>query len=139
MLRNWREFIIFMWNLLYDKMVYRELLIEMDEKRKKAFEEEMKENCDNFVKETQKKKYILSCCSLCCPSKKDYEYKNEWSKSDGFFCSQLVAAAYLKCGIMKLNKGSNYYLPGNFAQSKDSLELVDGFSLGPEIIIDFTV
>ena len=26
--RNWREFIIFAWNLLYENMVYRELLVE---------------------------------------------------------------------------------------------------------------
>ena len=138
MVRRWRDFTDFMWNLLYDKMVYRELIINMEEKQKLKYEEELIENCDLFIKETEKKKYTLSCCGgICCSKKKEFEKNNEWSKSDGFFCSQLVAAAYIKCNILKYYKGTGNFLPGNFAQDQ-RLELHDNFSLGPEIIVEFS-
>jgi formate dehydrogenase assembly factor FdhD len=120
-------------------MVYRELIIKMEFKQCKKFENELEIKVDEFIKETQRKKYLISCCAICCSSKAEYERKNEWTKSQGFFCSQLVAAAYLKCGIMTYTKGTGYYLPGAFSQSKNNLELNENFSLGPEIIIDFSM
>jgi hypothetical protein len=120
-------------------MVYRELIIKMEDKQKRKFENELQEKCDSFLKETEKKKYELSCCALCCARKREYEKNNDWSKSKGFFCSQLVAAAYLKFNIIKYTKGTGYYLPGSFANDKTmELNLEENFSLGPEIIIDFS-
>lgn len=139
MLRSWREFTQFLWNLLYDKMVYRELIIKMEDKQKLKFEEELEKNTDDFIKITQKKKYSLSCCSICCGFKKDFEEQNDWIKSDGFFCSQLVAAAYLRCGIMQYTKGTGFYLPGSIGHNKKDFVLNDNFTLGPETIIDFSI
>jgi hypothetical protein len=137
MLRSWREFTSYLWNLLYDKMVYRELIINLEESEKKKFELTIDRLTEDFIHETQKKKYVLHCCNLCCGGKVDNEKKNDWRKSDGFFCSQLVAAAYVKCGIMPYTLGTGYYLPGHFAHEKD-LGLNDNFSLSPEIIIEFS-
>jgi hypothetical protein len=138
MLRNWRDFLFYYWVLLYDKIVFRELIYNTSEEEKALTQEKLKESCDTFIKDTQKKKYRFSCCSLCCAKRKDYESKNEWGKSKGFFCSQLVAAAYSYCGILKINKSSKKYLPGSFSSMSNDLELNEKYSLGPEIIIDFT-
>lgn len=138
MLRNWRDFLFYYWVLLYDKIVYRELIYNTSEKEKSVTQDKLKESCDIFVKDTLRKKYRFSCCSLCCAKRKDYESNNEWGKSKGFFCSQLVAAAYSYCGILNINKSSKKYLPGSFSSNSDHLELNEKYSLGPEIIIDFT-
>lgn len=138
MLRNWRDFLFYYWVLLYDKIVYRELIYKCDDSERSVIHDKIKESCDNFIKDTQKKKYVFSCCALCCSRKKDYEEKNEWTKSKGFFCSQLVAAAYSYCGIIKYTKSSKKYLPGYFSSVSNYLELEDRYSLGPEIIVDFT-
>lgn len=139
MVRSWREFTQFLWNLLYDKMVYRELIVNMEEQQKTKYIEELEENCEYFIKETQRKKYKLSCSAICCASKNDYEKNNEWDKSEGFFCSQLVAAAYLKFNILKYTKGTGNYLPGSFSHGQAiDLHLNENFALGPEIIIEFS-
>ena len=139
MRRTWRQFIYNLWNLIYDKMVYRELRINMESKQKTKYEEELQKKCDEFINETQNKKYTLNCCAICYAKKREYERKNEWKQSEGFFCSQLVAAAYLKCDIIRYSHGTAQYLPGNFSHDKTSqLELQDNFSLGPEIILEFS-
>jgi len=120
-------------------MVYRELIYGSNKEDRDPFQEKLKESCDIFIKDTERKKYIFSCCALCFSRKKEYEIKNEWNKSNGFFCSQLVAAAYLYCGILKNNKSSKKYLPGSFSSSSNHLEFDEKFSLGPEILIDFTI
>mmetsp|Transcript_2381 Transcript_2381/g.3400 ORF Transcript_2381/g.3400 Transcript_2381/m.3400 type:complete len:674 (+) Transcript_2381:54-2075(+) len=58
--------------------------------------------------------------------------------NDGYFCSQLVAAAYKEMGIIPSNRVTQSYWPGTFAASakKDALELL-GARLGPEIILRF--
>jgi hypothetical protein len=49
------------------------------------------------------------------------------------FCSELVAEAYQRLGLLSEVKGSNEYTPADFSEKKD-IELVSG-SLGDEIII----
>jgi hypothetical protein len=117
-------------------MVYRALEITNKENKEKI-QVELEEKIKEFIEETQEKKYVLSCSAILCYKKKEYEQTNDWKKSKGFFCSQLIAAAYLKCGIMNYNKGSNGYLPGSFGHNKN-LHITDNYSLGPEIIIDFS-
>jgi len=139
MLRTWREFTHFLWNLLYDKMVYRELKVNMEDKQKKKFLDEIETNCDLFIKETQRKRYYLNCLNFFCGKKKEYENKNDWAQADGFFCSQLVAAAYLKCNILKNKNGAGAFFPGSFADIQgNELELYDNFEFGPENIIEFS-
>lgn len=83
------------------------------------------------------KKYALPLSVICCPNKKEFEKKNDWSKSEGFFCSQLVAAAYFKMGIINYDRCSIRYYPGDFSQNSN-LDFNPDFSLGPEIIVDFS-
>lgn len=97
----------------------------------------MEDNLQQYLIQTKDKKYVLSSSIICCPGKKEHEQKNEWNQSEGFFCSQLVAAAYMKMGIIKYEKSSLRYFPGSFSQ-KSSLVLSENFFLGPEMIVDFS-
>ena len=52
------------------------------------------------------------------------------------FCSELVAEAYQAMGLLpEVVKNSNEFTPAAFAEEGD-LELLDGWSLGPEIVVD---
>lgn len=137
-LRRWAEFTHSHWNLLYDKMVFRRLIIKEnnDNEYNKIINNIIKKT-DEFVKETESKRYTINLCSLCCSKKVSHEMENRWGETQGFFCSQLVAAAYLKCGIIEYNKYSGSFLPGAFSSNK-KLMFNKSFSLSPEIIIDFT-
>ena len=138
--RPWRKFINYLWFLLYDKMVYRKLLINIDDEKEK---EKIKINIENkfdlFLNQTDKvKKYSLKFCSIMCGSEMTETQKNnEWKKKKGFSCSSLIAAAYLSMNIMKYVKNVNEILPGNFSYEQQ-IELNPPFELGPEIIIDFS-
>ena len=138
--RNWREFTAYCWNLLYDKMVFRELLINLPEPQKGKKQRDIEIKLENFIKATEGKKYILNVCSILCGGEpKDYEKKNDWKKSNGFFCSQLLIASYIASGIVTVNKESGSYLPGDFSdKTSGAFKLAKDFYLGPEIIIDFT-
>lgn len=135
-LRPWIQFLYQYWNLLYEKMVYRKLIINLPDQEKVKIDIYAKAN--QFINETLGKEYRLKGCGICfVESMKDFEKNNEWSKSKGFFCSQLVAAAFYKCGIMPYDYDSRHFLPGAFSQSAN-IKLNTGFSLGQEMIIDFS-
>ena len=111
-MRRWVEFTYSHWNLLYDKMVYRRLIInEDDENIRTQIENMIKNKTEDFIKETESKKYVINICSLCCSKKVESEKENKWGETKGFFCSQLVAAAYLNCGIISYVANSGSYLP----------------------------
>lgn len=138
--RPWRKFINYLWFLLYDKMVYRKLLINVDDdEEKKKIKMNIENKFDIFLKETDKvKKYSLKFCSIMCGSEPTESQKNnEWKKKKGFSCSSLIAAAYLTMNIIKYDKNVNEILPGNFSYDQQ-IELNQPFELGPEIIIDFS-
>ena len=102
---------------MFEKIVYRELIIKYTNDDKNTNnDDEIENNLDNFIKDTEGKKYSFNYCNkiLCCKKIKDYEKNKEWSKCSGFFCSQLVAAAYMYLNILKMEQCSDQYLPGNF-------------------------
>ena len=88
---------------------------------------------------------IKQCCSLfqgrweiwSKRKPKEYELNNDWNKAEGFSCSSLIAAYYIKLGIIKLDKTIHSILPGDFEENK-YLNFLPGFSLGPEKIIEFS-
>ena len=135
-LRTWREFVCYYWNLLYEKMVYRELIVSLPNKEK--VQNDIHNRLSDFIKLTQGKKYRLKGCGLCFGiSMKENEKKNAWDQSKGFFCSQLVAGAYYMSGVMPYVADSRYYLPGAFSRY-GNIQLNKGFSLGPEYILEFS-
>lgn len=134
--RNWRQFIAFFWNLLYEKMVYRPLIIKaVNEKEKR---ETIQKKIEEFIATTEGKPYRLKACGLCCKlNSKEYERQNDWTKAKGFFCSQLAVASYLNAGIIKYNSDTRSYLPFNFSRDYN-LPFNQGFELGPEYILEFS-
>lgn len=137
--RQWRDFTYNLWNLLYDRMVYRELIIDTDSKENKdKMKKEIETKADEYLNQTQGKNYSLSFCSIICgSSKQTFEENNEWDKSPGFSCSALLTGAYVKMGIIKYFADSRSILPGKYAQDS-KLPFNPPFSLGPEHIIDFS-
>ncbi len=49
------------------------------------------------------------------------------------FCSELVAEAYQRLGLLNEDKASNEYLPGDFSENREDLNLLRGAVLGGEI------
>ena len=138
-LRHWKDFVRYYWNLLYVKISFRKLIIKHG--NSKDIIDSVESKFIDFIKITEKKPYRLTCNKLFCFGKPhDYELANDWSKSKGFYCSQLVAAAYMYAGIMKVKYGAGKYRPGYFSLDKTNeyLCLNDNYELGTEFILDFT-
>jgi hypothetical protein len=138
--RPWKDFIKYLWFLLYDKMVYRKLMINIDdENEKEKIRINTEKKFDTFLKQTDNfNKYSLKFCTILCGSEiTEVQKKNEWKKKKGFSCSSLIAAAYLSMDILKHTKNINEILPGNFSYDQQ-INLKYPFELGPEIIIDFS-
>ena len=101
----------------------------------------MEKAANEFINDTKKKEYVIALGSIICWSKpKEYERKNEWKKAKGFFCSSLLAGAYYKMGVLEMTKSCRCILPGHFSQKDNTtLKFCDGFSFGPEEIIEFSI
>ena len=52
-----------------------------------------------------------------------------------FFCSELIAKAYKRCGILKSEIASCQFLPGDFSSKSDKLTLEHGANLEEEILL----
>ena len=135
----WGSFLASLNYLLFDKIVYRRLNIEeKNHKKKMEIQGRIEKETEEFMEQVKDKKYYLSICNILFKGNpKEYELKNEWEKIEGFSCSSLIAAYYIKLGIMKFQKTVHCILPGDFEQNK-KLCFQPGFSLGPEKIIDFS-
>ena len=135
--RPWNDFILYLWNLLYDKIVYRELIITSDDKNR--IQCDIQRSVDNFLVKTEKKKYHISICDIVCGKKeKEYEKKNLWEKAEGYTCSALVCGAMINMGVLNYSENVEAILPGYFSKENKNIKLNAPFSFGPEIIIDFS-
>ena len=134
----WGSFISSLNHLAFFKVVYRRLNIEeKNYKKKDEIQDRIEKETELFLEQVKDKKYYLSICDILCKGKpKNYELNNEWEKAEGFSCSSLIAAYYIKLGIIKLDKTIHSILPGDFEENKN-LCFLPGFSLGPEKIIEF--
>lgn len=159
-----RDFaVLFPINYLYcEKIVYRKLNIGIEDMVKYIHKNNIDkyENIDNyiignmstneiknkfyeiinikiayFLKHNINAKYDFPCCKYLCKSKK---IKNKQILNrNSFFCSELIAAAYMFCKIISSEYDPLDYLPSEFGE-KGNIEFINGFNLGPEIIIDFS-
>ena len=131
---SWIHFKMLFFNLVYDKIAYRELIIE-----NKNEEKNIEEKCKNFFKEIEGKKYYLSISKfLCCQKPDKYEYEKKFEESKGFCCSALVAALYIKIGIAKLIKSVHSIKSGDFEQRRNKIYFEKGYFLGAEKILEFS-
>lgn len=117
----WEEFIEKQWHLLYDHLVYRKLTVKDPE----ALENTVKK----FISESMGKKFNASIKKILG--------KKETNENEGYFCSELVASAYKKAGLLPSDVSSSNYWPGNFAGERP-LFLINA-SLGPLIRINFDI
>ena len=156
-LRPWQEFIIYLWYLLYDKMVFRPLnvteksminyimeenqksdkKISIDDKNskliKKNFYDLFNKKVNDFIKQTEDKKYSFSKTGYICNSTMRKNIVNR----KGFSCSELVAGCYYFSGIISEELEASNYLPGAFSRT-GKIAFKPGFTLGEEYIIDFS-
>ena len=137
---SWKHFIHFLFNLVYYKITYRKLNYENNDIQKKIQnQKDLQDKCKSFLDEIQGKDYYLSIPNfICCKKPENYEFKNDWNKAKGFCCSALAAAFYIKIGVVKLEKSVHSTRPGDFEQDKNRLTFENGYSLGPEKIIEFS-
>ena len=137
---SWNFFKMLFFNLVYKKIALRKLIYENKDKKLEAENKKnIEEKCKNFLKEIKGKNYYLSILKfLCCQKPEQYEYEKKFEKSEGFCCSALAAALYVKVGIAKLQKSVHSIKPGDFEQGKNKIYFEQGFSLGPEQIIEFS-
>lgn len=150
-LRHWKDFIRYYWNLLYEKIVYRRLnlhieegseLLLTDREEKGSLIDDTERKIIEYIQTTEKMPYRLTCTDIFCKGGPGQKEKNrEWNKMKGYYCSSLVAGAYIHSGILcSSNKSATKYLPEHFSEKLSPRKLVfnPNFSLGPEIILDFT-
>ena len=137
---SWNSFKQLFFNLVYYRISYRKLNYECESFEKKSDNlKNIEKECIKLSDELKGKDYYLSIPRfICCNSPEDYEYEKEWSKAQGFCCSALVAAMYLKLGIMKITKSVHSVRPGDFEQDRNRVIFEEGYSLGPEKIIEFS-
>ena len=139
-LLEWNRFKIRLYNLIFKKIVLRKLNIEeKDPNKLKEIQENIERKTNEFYEKIQKKQYIMSILKMIIDRKpKEYEISGEWEKAKGYCCSALTAAYYIYIGVMKLEKSVHCIKPGDFEQDRNRVTFLPGFSLGPEIIIEFS-
>ena len=149
-----------MWYLLYDKIVYRKLNIDIEDivhyikfynnkqeniglftlenvsvnEIKNKLYKILNNKLEIFIQKFRNIKYDFPTCSFLCKSKK-IKYKD--LNRNSFFSTELVAAVYMFCDIMSKKYDPNSYLPGDFSEI-GKIEFINGFHLGPEAIIEFS-
>ena len=75
------------------------------------------------------KPYLLSAAKLL-RTRNEIESTEDIRKCKTFFCSELIATAYKKLGLLDNQKAASKYWPGDFAD--EQLELQEGASLSKE-------
>ena len=139
-LLRWNRFKLYLYNLIFKKIVLRRLNIEeKDPEKVKEIRNNIDEKTKTFIQKIHKKEYEMSLLKMAFSRKpEEYELKGEWEKGSGYCCSALNAAFYVYNGIMKLEKSVHSIRPGDFEQDKNRLTMMPGFSFGPEKIIEFS-
>lgn len=137
---SWNYFKILFFNLVYHKIAFRQLFYE-NENQDKVYENEkiLEGKIKNFFEEIEGKNYYLSITKfLCCQKPEDYEFDKNFGESEGFCCSALAAALYVKIGVAKLQKSVHSTKPGDFEQKRNRIFFEKGYFLGPEKLLDFS-
>lgn len=118
----WDDFLNYKWHLLYSRLAYRQLIYERTD--------EVLSKLEQYIKDVYGKKYVLSFKKVVKRTS-----NREPGTEENFFCSELVASAYKKIGILPSNIPACFYWPGHFSD-KYPLTLLQG-SLRNEVVLDF--
>ncbi|CAD8157666.1 unnamed protein product [Paramecium octaurelia] len=123
---EWKHMAGKQWYELYNKVVYRQLEIQRTTDFLLKMEQFTKENLGKAYSLTVKK--ILTDKSVMITS----------SEKNTYFCSQLVAQAYKKTGILQTELSATQFWPGSFSNEKQDLELTNA-KLSDEYLIGFNM
>jgi len=125
---DWDRFMTKKWYDLYTTMSYRRLSCD-------RCEPDFTDSVHDFVKQTLGKPFKLNAHKLF--RSKNEEDKDECIKpTKSFFCSELVATAYKRLGLLEEDKSASKYWPGDFAG--DNIALLEGASLSKEFTLTFS-
>ena len=91
---------------------------------------------ENFMEITQGKKYYFSILQYLFKGFNKNKITNN-IKTNGYFCSELIAAVYNYCDIISNKINITNYLPSSFAENGDAA-FNEGYNLGPEYVIIFS-
>ena len=120
----------------YERVAVRRLTGVDDEKRKQMYKDLLK-----FRKEMQGRPYEKSDLELA-RSALDFQEEylsflhNSHEDLSSLFCSELVAEAYKRMGILKTDKLSNNFTPDDFSSARDSKLTLNFGKLEPEVYIE---
>lgn len=103
------------------RIVYRHLEVSLTD--------EMLKSLQSFVDSEQGKNYFISAKQIVC---------KKGDEENGYFCSQLVAAAYKCMGLLPSSVSSASFWPGHFSSSNELHMCYDAF-LAEEQVIDFNI
>lgn len=83
---------------------------------KLRLQEDISSQLERFVSEVEGKPYSFDCCRYIFKGNNEEDMISEKINSDcqTFFCSQLVAAAFIRLKIIDSRYSSYSYLPGHF-------------------------
>eukprot|EP00828_Plagiopyla_frontata_P043350 TRINITY_DN6731_c0_g1_i1.p1 TRINITY_DN6731_c0_g1~~TRINITY_DN6731_c0_g1_i1.p1 ORF type:complete len:268 (-),score=39.93 TRINITY_DN6731_c0_g1_i1:177-980(-) len=126
----WDFFVEMEWYKCYEKIVYRHLDVERKPQMIAAVEK--------FLKNVLHNNYSISLKKLMQKQSviQQQDQQAQKDKTREFFCSELVASAYKRAGLLPQDKSAMQYWPGDFAQKNSSFPLLNGV-LSEEFLLYF--
>ena len=99
------------WHLLYSKLIFRKLHYEKSDAQLTSLEAFVKVSARDYVQSVVGKKYKINATKILRRrSLRDASDNIKESKS--YFCSELVASAYKRLGLLPEEKSASQYWPG---------------------------
>jgi len=126
---DWERFMRLNWHEMYNRVVYRKVYFGRTAQTLKTLEE--------FVKQSLGKGFQINPAKLL-RKRNDEEAQGGVGSERTFFCSELVATAFKRMGLLPSEKAASQYWPGCFT-SEGGAEFNEGVRLGEELLIDFSL
>lgn len=118
------------WHNLYSKLVYRRLNYHLNEDEIECLED--------FAQKVRGKKYKMNLVKICrTKSKRDAAEEIKENKS--YFCSELIASAYKRIGLLPEDVSATQYWPSAFSARANMELMKENAWLGEEYLIDFSL
>ena len=128
-LLDWQAFMNNKWHSLYSKLVYRRLHYELSEDEIEALE--------TFAQKVKGKKYKMNPVKIWRKSS-DRDAADEIKETKSYFCSELVASAFKRIGLLPPEISATQYWPNKFSKNS-SMQLLKDAWLGDEYLVDFSL
>jgi len=126
---DWNTFMNNKWHNLYTKLVYRRLHCNLSE--------DDIEMLEDFAQKVKGKKYKMNAVKICRKSS-NRDASDEIKETKSYFCSELVASAFKRIGLLPPDVSATQYWPSNFSVDSKCELLRDAY-LGDEYLVDFSL